>query len=120
MAADLPVPTIPTPQDYLDAEEAADKLLDARSSPTAPREFPLFLAEHPAFIAAVDSAFAAGWRAHADIVGPCMDSSPRFGGCTPMTCELPAGHAGAHVKDSSSWIHLDGKPVNDPHRKDEG
>jgi hypothetical protein len=58
-----PVPTIPTPQDYLDAEEAADKVLDAASSPTKPREFPLFLAEHPAFIAAVDSAFAAGWRA---------------------------------------------------------
>lgn len=58
-----PVPTIPTPQDYLDAEEAADKVLNARSWPTLPREFPLFLAEHPAFIAAVDSAFAAGWRA---------------------------------------------------------
>jgi hypothetical protein len=55
------------------------------------------------FRAAVDSAFAAGWRAHAEIVGPCMDSSPRFGGCTPMHCELPAGHVGAHTFLSSSW-----------------
>jgi hypothetical protein len=110
--------TSPTPQDYLDAARAS--LVAENWAPDLIDRVTSYRAEKPGHVAAVDSAFAAGWRAHAEIVGPCMAESPRFDGCTPMTCELPAGHGGAHVKGSASWIHLDGKPVNDPHRKDEG
>jgi hypothetical protein len=95
-----PVPTIPTPQDYLDAAREFENE-DVRGGDAE------HWAEDDDFRRAVDSAFAAGWRTHAEIVGPCMDQSPRFGGCTPMMCELPAGHGGAHVKGSASWTKRD-------------
>jgi len=65
MAADLPVPTIPTPQDYLDAARAYDREVNAQlgNPPGAPVLSTAGLAATATFRAAVDSAFAAGWRA---------------------------------------------------------
>jgi hypothetical protein len=103
----------PSEQDYLDAARAnVSALFTSPRDVLPPEELERTVANYaalPSHRAAVDSAFAAGWRAHAEIVGPCMDQSPRFAGlgsCTPMLCELPAGHGGAHVQGTSSWVHL--------------